>query len=290
VASAMADIKCDYIGSATLQDNFGGLTVPSGMVEMLEPIRDTGLRETMRDIAGAAQFRRDLWQRGARRMTAAEHRARVDAVRLARTFKPVPDPFVVPSALGPLNADPVRFPALLELLEPGPAIIGELRATERLRVWTEPGLMEAVALLAGGGYLTPVLPNPPGEAAKQATARLNAVHAAMFEQGYMQPYLAYPVLGGAWQTDGLEILALDELRRGRAADEQPLTDAVLHRVADGGRSLYQAGELLPGMAEVRDRVAGKVRELLGHLPAMRALGLSDAPSTATDAAARAETV
>ena len=286
VAAAMADIKCDYIGSAGLQDNFGGFTVPAGMAELFGQIHDTTLREAMRDIAGATQFRRDLYQRGPRRMSSAEHRARLDAMRFVRTFRPVADPFVVQCPLGPLNVDPVRFLALLEFLKTGPATMGQLRA--RFIESAEAGLEEVVALLVGSGYLAPAATETPDDAAKQAAARLNEVHAVLFEQGYAQPYLAYPALGGAWQADGVEILALDELRRGRPAEESSLAYAVLHRITSGGRNLYLNATTLPDPAAVMEIITGKIRELLAHLPAMRGLGLIDSPETLTESVSRPE--
>jgi SAM-dependent methyltransferase len=272
IAAEMADIKCDYIGSATLQDNFGGLSVPAGLMEIMSQIHDANLRESMRDVAAATAFRRDLYQRGARRKSPVDHRASVDAIRLVRTFRPVADPFTVPSPLGPLNADPVRFAALLEILENGPTTIGALRAHERLRDWPEIGFMEAVALLAGGGYLAPALPAPPGDAAMRAAARLNAVHAELFAQGYPQLYLAYPGLGGAWQDDGIGMLILDELSAGRRADESSLVDALMQRIS-GGQSLQANGQLATEAGLVKDKIAGAVHDFFRHLPAMRELGL-----------------
>jgi SAM-dependent methyltransferase len=277
VASAMAGIKCDYIGSATIHANVAGLTVPAALLDLFGQIRDTPLRETLRDIAGAAGFRRDLYQRGPRRMSPTEHQARLDAVRLARTFRPMEDPFVLQSVLGPLTPDLARYKTLLAVVESGPTTIGQLRAHAELAGWPDQALIEAVTLMAGSGHLAPMLPEPPGEAAKQAAARLNAVHAALFDQGYTRQFLAYPALGAAWPAEALEIVALDELRKAEVAEEQPLSTAVLERVTRGGRELQEGGQTVTDPAAVRDYVTVKVREMLKHrLPAMQRFGLLDA--------------
>ena len=273
VASAMAGIKCDYIGSATLHDNIMSFTVPAALHELFGGVRDTRLRETLRDIASAAGFRRDLYQRGPHRMSVAEHQARIDAIGVVRTFAPMPDPIVLPSAIGPFSGDQPRYRALLDVLASGPTTISRLRRHDALADWPEPGVLEAVTLLMGANYIAPVLREKPGAAAMEAAARLNQVHAALFEQGYSRPFLAYPALGAAWHTDDLELLALDELQKGLIAEERPLVDAVLGRLMRGGHQLHRSGQPITDPAAVRETVTDKVREMLEHhLPTMRQLG------------------
>jgi len=269
VAPAMAEIKCEYIGSATLQQNMQRFTVPAGLQEMFGRVRDAKLRETLRDIASAAGFRRDLYQRGPRQMGSGEHFAQVDAIGLARTFLAVPEPLTLPSAVGAFSVDQKHYGALLERLAAGPATIGELRRDAALANWVDPGVAEAATLLIDAGYVMPVLPEPPGIAAIQATARLNAVHALQLEQGHDRPFIAYPVLGAALLADELEVLGADTLQSGVAAEERRLTDAVLARLTRGGRQLNRLGEPVTDPAAVREIVSGQMREMLEHRVAAR---------------------
>jgi len=280
VAEAMAAIKCEYIGSATLQNNIAALTVPATLLGMFGQIRDSGLRETLRDIASAAGFRRDLYQRGPRRLSPTEHKGRIDAIELARTFRPVPEPFTLSTVLGPVTPDVVNYPALLRLFDAGPRTIGELLRHAKQAAWPDLAVTEAVLLLVGSGLLSPMLAEPPGDAAKQAASRLNAVHAALFDQGYARSFLAYPALGAAWQADELDVVALDELRGGVVAEEAPLVTAVLERLTRGGRQLRHAGAVVMDPAATREHVTFQVREMLRQrLPTMRRLGvLDDAPA------------
>jgi SAM-dependent methyltransferase len=281
VESAMAAIKCGYIGGATLQDNHADLTVPAALRELFDQIRDTRLRETFRDIACATSFRRDLYQRGPRRLSSIEQTERVGAIGLVRTPRPASDPIVVRSALGPFTMDRSLCHALFEVIGAGPVTIAQLTQEKALANLPRPALLEAVTLLVGDSYLAPILSEPPGGGAMSASARLNAVHATLFDQGHDRPYLACPVLGGAWNVDPRDILVLDELRNGHAADPASLVDTVVSRVVRSGRQLRQNGEIVTDPAAVREDAAAKVNDMLDHqLPILRRLGVLDAPSAA----------
>jgi hypothetical protein len=273
VASVMAGLKCDYLGSATLHENFLNLTVPAPMRSMFGEVRDTMLRETLRDIASACPFRRDLYQRGPRRMSAGGLKSRIDTIGLTRTFTPVPEPIVLPVAIGAFTPDQEHFRALLEACANGPCMIGALRDHAALADWPDPNLVDAATLLMALGYLRPVLRETPNDAALSASIRLNAVHAELFEEGDGRPFLAYPTVGAAWHTNEIEILALDELRTGRAAEEQPLAMAVLERVMRGGFQLSRHGQPVNDPATMREVVFERIRDMLEHrLPAMRRMG------------------
>jgi SAM-dependent methyltransferase len=277
VASAMAAVKCGYVGNATPQNNRTGLTVPAAMQPMFERIRDPRLRETVRDIACATNFRRDLFQRGPRRLSLAEQAARTGAIGVVRTFQPLPDPIAVRTALGPLTLDQRLGRALLEALGGAPETLSRLYRHASLAEWPAELVLEVATLLIGDNTLAPVVSGPLDAAAVAAAARLNALHATLFDQGYDRLFLACPALGGAWYADPRDILVLDELRHGHVADWRALTDTVLARVARTGRQLRQSGQTVTDLAAVREVVAGKVFEMLEHrLPVLRRLGVLDA--------------
>lgn len=276
VASAMAEQRCGYIGNATPQNNRNGLTVPAAMREMFDRISDLNLRETMRDIACATNFRRDLYQRGPRRMAAAEQAARSGAIGVTRTLQPLSEPVTARTALGPLTLDQRLCRSVLGVLGNGPRTLSRLYRHAALADWPEAVLLEVVTLLTGDNTLAPVLGEAPGAAAVAGAARLNAVHASLFDQGYDRLFLACPALGGAWHTDPRDILVLDELRRGHVVDRRALTDTVVARVARTGRLLQHTGQTVTDPAAVRADVAAKISEMLDYrLPILRRLGLLD---------------
>jgi SAM-dependent methyltransferase len=282
VATSMAEIKCDYIGSATLQENIAALTVPSALHAMLGAERDALSRETLRDIASGTPFRRDLYQRGSRRLSTTEFDRRTDAIGLVRTFIAVPDPFVMTSLLGPFTASEPIYRKLLDALSDGPRTIGQLRQSDPMFGGNPNGVREAATILLNAGLLAPILPGGSDPAAIAAAARLNQIHAAMFDDGLDLPFLAYPALCSAWHSDPLDILALDELRAHPGMDEATLAEAVSERLTRHGRQLHQNGQPLTDPVAVRARAAELIGDFIRQrLPLMRELGaLEDPPAMA----------
>ena len=63
VAAAMSKAKCIYVGNATLSDNVMHASVPPALQPLLAELQDPILVETIRDLAAAQSFRRDLYRR-----------------------------------------------------------------------------------------------------------------------------------------------------------------------------------------------------------------------------------
>lgn len=274
VAAAMAGIKCDYVGGATLHDNIVGLTVPAGLQEMFGQSRETRSREMVRDLACGASFRRDMYQRGARRMSPMEHGRRMNAMRLTRTARPVPETIVLNTSLGQFTPDQTLYRAVLDILNDGPMTIGEVRGHASLSGWIPAAVPEALGMLLQAGFVAPLAPEPVATEAVAASARLNQVHAALFDDGYDRPFLVCPALGAAQGADPLDILALDEMRTQGTIDEAPLIEAIAARVARYGRGFQKEGKAIEDPAEMRAHVTTMVRDLLSRrLPAMRRFGV-----------------
>ena len=278
VASDMAAIKCEHIGSATLPDNFENMTIPPAMRDMVRQARTPRVRETLRDLASASGFRRDLFQRGPRKMSAAEHEGRVNAVILTRTTKPVPAAPSVATALGSFTLQDAHHATLLKRLDAAPLTIGAIRALDFLADRPPAEVFSDLVLMLAGGYVAPMVPDAmvpdgPDDAARAACARLNRVYAEMFEAGRDLPLLACPAIGTALSANFLEILTADALLAGVAPEWEALADAVLIRLRRSGRTLNQNGREIADPVSLRGHVAEEIRGIMPRLPMMRRLGV-----------------
>ncbi len=274
VSTAMTAAKCEYIGSAALLDNLTGFTVPQPLREMFDGLRDLRQRETIRDIACGAGFRRDLYQRGARRGASLEHRRRIDAIGLARKNRALPAAMTVTAPLGQQSIDNTEYRALLDALAPGPMTIGALREHPALTNLAEGSLLGSVAVLLSGGLLAPLFPGSPSADAVALAGRLNEVHATLFEHGWDLPYIACPGLGAAMTADALTVMALESLRSGLAMDEASLVEDVLSRLARAGRVVGREGKPVTDPIQAREAATDTMRLFLrDHLPIYRGLGV-----------------
>lgn len=128
-SDALAECKLTYAASASLIDNIDSVAVPPRARPLLASISDDVLRETTRDYVLNQQFRRDLFIKGARRMTAAESAMQFDAMQFL--------------AAGPLDevpsrvATPMSAPASARatILQNGVAPNTELSVV--IREWSE---------------------------------------------------------------------------------------------------------------------------------------------------------
>jgi SAM-dependent methyltransferase len=274
VAGEMQRAKCGYIGSATLSENIDAVSVPAGMVPLLNEAHDPILRETLRDFGSAQGFRRDLYRRGVQPMPLAEHTALVEDLSLCWSGQAAGDQVTIGTPLGPVTGRPEIYRPLLAMLENGPVSVRQMRATRTFEQRPLLELLQAVALLISGGYANPVTPGGGSPAARAASARLNQAIAAANVLGGDIPRLVTPVTGSAMNVDLLETLLVGELLAGRGDDLDALTTAVLGMLNQSGRSVQRDGQAVTNSGEARSIVTGVLAGMLEQrVPLLRAWGV-----------------
>ena len=90
VAGPMADMKCNYIGSATLLENVDGLCMAPGVAAMVAEADDTDMREVLRDLGIGRSFRRDMYRRGLAPLSMAEHQDVLETIEVAAVGSALP--------------------------------------------------------------------------------------------------------------------------------------------------------------------------------------------------------
>ena len=274
VAKEMLDVKCAFIGSATLSENIDAVAVPAGVAPLMAEARNLMLRETLRDFGAAQGFRRDLYRRGVPPMAMAEHHALLDQLTIVSTGMAVGEQVTIATPLGSLTGRPEIYRPLLAMAEAGPVSIRQARNADPFATRPLLELLQAVALLIAGGYVHPVMPGGDGAAAREATARLNRAIALTNGQGGDIPRIVVPLLGSAMNVDLLESLAVGELLDGKAANVESLATTLLGLLARGGRSVQRDGQAVTDPGEARTMVIDIVRNILERrAPLLRGLGV-----------------
>ena len=273
VATAMTEVKCGFIGSATLPENIDTVSVPAGLGTMMSETRDPVLRETLRDFGAGQGFRRDLFRRGVNTMPTGEHQARVDDLTLVGTGQAAGDQITIPTSIGSVTGRPEIYGPLLAMLADGPMTVRQVRQREPFVSRPLVELLQAVALLFAGGYAHPAFPGVAADAVR-AVARLNQVIAASNAGGGDQPRLVSPVMGSAITVDFLETLAVGALLGGHGLDLDALTSTVLGQLTAAGRAVQQEGQAVQDPAEARRIVTALMRGFLDNrVPVLRHLGV-----------------
>lgn len=275
VAAAMAEIKCGFIASAAPLNNIDELTIPAPMRAAANWGGSPAMHETMRDIASAQGFRRDLYQRGPNPAAPPGRDRRIDAICLARTHTAPPETLEYTTPLGKLAPEPAETREVIETFAAGPLTIGEAAARLAHLKWDTVRFRSALILAIEANYLVPILTPAPSAEAIAACARLNRVHARLFDRGEDRGFLVYPAVGAAWDADPRDILMLDAILDGHPPNETALAETILRRTEAAGRYLMQDGRPIADPALRLQTMTGLTRAFLrDRLPSMRILGVT----------------
>lgn len=272
VVDRMAAAKCDFVGHAAFQGNIDAVSVPPKMLPLLEEAPSLRIRETMRDLAAAAQYRRDIFRRGLTWLPVAEHEARLDALCIAATAT---GPALVPAWPHPVEADPEIHGPLLDGLATGPLPLSHARTMGVLADCPIAETGNAFAMLIASGHAHPVLPAPLVSAAAPWVGRLNQAIAAAVGTGEEYGHLVSPLLGSAIEANVLEILAVGAVLDGcDAGDPAALTARIAADMTRGGRAVTGAEGPIEDAAEAAVALSGAVAAIVAdRLPLFRSLGI-----------------
>ncbi len=284
VAEAMTDARTNYIGSATTMENIDAVAVPEGVLPVLAGVSNVAVRETIRDLASAKNFRRDLWRKGGETLPVQEHLALLDGMTLAWTGKAAEADVTFSGPIGTVTGQPEFYFPLLDAIREAPKTIGQLRAIPALRERQPGEFIQAALLLMGGGFAHPrwSAPGMPQRAAggrgksPDGAARLNVAIINRLRMGVDLHRLAAPQIGSSVGIEVMEGLVIGQLLDGTSREPDALIDGVLNDVARSGRSLLRDGKPLQNPAENRVLVGETVRSVLARrLPVLRSLGVID---------------
>lgn len=284
VAEAMEETRTTYIGSATTIENVDAAALPEGIVPLLATIGDAGIRETVRDLGSAKNFRRDLWRKGAEHLAGQEHLAMVDAVTLVWTGRATEEEITFAGPIGTVTGQAEFYRPLLNAIREAPTTIGQLRTLPAVRDRAPGEFIQAALLLMGGGYAHPAWPSDGARdasygvspASRDSAARLNTAIVNRLRAGIDLHRIAAPLIGSSVAADIMEGLVIGQLLDGTSRDPEALIDGVLNDVTRSGRSLLRDGQPLRDPSDSRALVGETVRNVLARrLPLLRGMGVVD---------------
>lgn len=194
--SWLDDAKLNFGCSAAYFDHVDAINLSAEQQQMLKDIPDRDFSETVRDFIVNQQFRRDYWVRGARTLSALE---RVEQLRNLRFVLAAPREDVslkVTGVLGEANLHESVYLPLLELLSDY-KIHTLLEIEQALQGATDfSGVVQALILLSGGGYIYLAQEDAVIKAAMPASTRLNHELCMQARHSDAVTVLASPVTGG----------------------------------------------------------------------------------------------
>jgi hypothetical protein len=173
----VADAKLSYCCAASVLDQLDGFNLTPAQQETLRGIPYAVLRETVRDYLLNTQFRRDLYTRGARRLSALERLERLHEVRVVLTTPEADAIAGVDTAMGKMTLNKAIYEPIVEALaaDGGAAkTIGALSEQPKVAAAPPGALLESLAVLIGAGRANVAQSEAAIEAAKPKCRALNA--------------------------------------------------------------------------------------------------------------------
>lgn len=274
VARALAEAKLQFVGSSHALDNFPDLNHRAERQELLTRIPAADVRETVKDFFMPRLLRKDVFMRGARRLSLS---------RQEQLIGPMPFALVIPAdaatldlkaPIGEIQVSSDAFSPVLGALAEGTRNMKELLTLSECKEKNGAKAIEIAGVLVGSGQAEPALPEP-SLASLKAVCRLNL---ALAQRAATKPIgeahaLASAEIGGAVPASGLEMRVYEGLLTGVQEEAVALAEHVWQPLKAQSERLLKAGRML----ETEEENLSLLREDIGRvlaqsLPLWRRIG------------------
>jgi SAM-dependent methyltransferase len=281
VARELAEAKLEFAGSAHLVENFVDLTLALKQIELLNQVAAQDVREMLKDFCVNRRFRKDVFVRGARRLSPLARQEQLRATRLALLVPREDAVLKLDVPRGEASLDPAVYAPILDALGERPRSIDELLGLAQ-RVKRDTTAMEVLGILAGSGQVGPLVE---GEVPRAPAQRFNraVAAAAELEELHRGVALAAPALGSGIGVNSVALLAHGAAAAGARGDED-VTERIQAILRKRGDTLLHEGKPITDASENRRLIAeqvGLTRQKL--FPVWRSLGILEVDETTSSA-------
>jgi SAM-dependent methyltransferase len=248
VAREMSAAKLDFVGSAELPFAYPALYLTAEKQELLNAIPDASLRETFKDYFLNTGFRKDIFVRGARRMTPTRQTEWLQQIGLALLVPRAEAKLTMKLPFGEVNGKEELYGPVLDALAKQPQSLAELAALPALKGQSASNLAQVAALLTGSGQASTYFTN--GKVAADSAHKMNRALAAQARYGDEYQALASPLLGSGISANFIERLAYLVLSQNpREQDASAVTRQMWQIMAAQGRRMAKEGKALESEEE-----------------------------------------
>lgn len=277
VAEWASRAKATFAASANPADQLDSLRLTRDGQTLLSGIKHPLLRETVRDFLVNQQFRRDLFVRGARRISASEQRRRLDgtAFVLQRSASALMDKSSDAAKRGVQDNLREVLVQALDADEGRPKTLADIATSPGCRDFQWGALRQAVMVFVSAGDFSVALDPDERKRAKSACRRLNVALCARAGEGSETGYLCSPVTGGGIAVGGIQQMLLHALWRNPRHKADALTQSVWERlsalgqrVVSGGKTCETPEDNLAALGRIADEFLSR------EYPVLKRLGIA----------------
>jgi len=247
----LQEAKLEFAASANVLDSVDAINLSAEAQKIMSEVNNPVMRETLRDYFMNQQFRRDIYVRGARRVSGPQRMKMMGDMRFVLTTNAKDVPMKVKGGMGEANLQEAIYRPIVEKFAEAGAkslSVRDLLDDERLKGNASGALMQAVTILVGAGHIHPAKGTRQIEAAAQACDHFNR---AVIERSKLEntvTTLASPVTGGGVSVGRFEQLFLGSVRAGKS-DPRKWVERAWAILSKQGQRLVKDGKALEGADE-----------------------------------------
>ncbi|MGF7206216.1 SAM-dependent methyltransferase [Skermanella aerolata] len=270
VSRELAHAKLTFASSASPTDHVDVVNLSADAQKILAGIGDVTFRETVRDYFLNQQFRKDIFVKGAVRLSSQEQAEFLMGTRFALTAPRPTVPLSARFAVGDVTLQSETYTPVLDALAGGPLTLGALLEDSRIGHIGYPRVLQALTILVALGAVAPALPAGGDGERALGTAGFNraVMERARFSSELSS--LASPVTGG-----GVGVTRSDQLFLLASKFGADPAEFAWQALSAQGQRLMKDGKVLQStednLSELQTRAAIFQKQTL---PLLRQLGIS----------------
>ncbi len=266
VARDLAQSKMDYVGSAELPFVYPDLFLAQERQSLIAQLPDATLRETLKDYFLNTSFRKDVFVRGARRMSQARQAETLSQVGMALLVPRDAVNLKMKLAVGEVNARADVYDPVLDALAKQPHTMAELLALPSLKGQNLGNLTQVCAILAASGQVAFYFANA-AKLPPESAHRMNRALAANVRYSDEYQALTSPLLGNGLNCNFVERLVyfcLCQHEGEGQASEQEIVRLAWQVMSSQGRRLIRDGVLLEKESANLEELLIQIKPVLAH--------------------------
>ena len=277
--STMADIleaaKVQYACSAHHIDHVDTVNLAPEHQKALQEIVDPNFRETLRDFMTNQQFRRDIWVKGASKISLYNQVREFRSLKFILIRPKSEITLKVSGSLGEADLSKEIYEPILDKLSNYQSItIGQLEHSFVTRGVTLAQIIQAIMILCGSLHVAMVQDEENIQHAKQRTSTINRHICELACGGNDIKYLASPVTGGGIPVGRFQQLFLLSISQGnkQASEWAQFAWQIL---ASQGQKILKDGKTLETAEENLAELTSQAQEFADkQLPILKALQIA----------------
>jgi hypothetical protein len=275
MARALDGAKLTFAASGTMLNHIDAVNLHVEGQKLLAEIKHPILRQSVRDYMVNEQFRRDIFVKGPRRLTAPERLEMLRAQMFVLNKHPDEIPMKVIGASGEVALSEAFYRPVIEVLAEenyAPKTLGYLSGHAKLKFLQFPQLLEIVLVLVGAYHARPAQ-----EVANESRRRCTALNRYLCKRarsdGDIQ-VLASPVMGCGIAAGRIEQLFLLAGQCGKETVSEKVV-YVWELLSAQGHSLVKEGKMLQTPDEnIAELTQAAIKFAEKRLPVFKTLGIA----------------